>query len=80
VDLRYFLRRNVAIGFAYWYDEYDVSDFTLSPPGESFESGIARPPIFEDQPADSPINGIVLNYFYRPYTSHTGWIRLTHLF
>ena len=70
-DLRYFLRRNVAIGFAYWYDDYDVSDFTLGPPGESFSSGVARPAIFEDQPADSAINGIILNYFYRPYTSYT---------
>ena len=79
-DLRYFLRRNVAIRFAYWYDDYDVADFTLGPPGESFSSGVARPAIFEDQPADSAINGIVLNYFYRPYTSHTAWMRLTYLF
>lgn len=80
VDLRYFVRHNIAIGFAYWYDDYDVADFTLGPPGESFSSGIARPPIFEDQPADSDINGIVLNYFYRPYTSHTSWMRVTFLF
>ena len=78
-DLRYFLRRNVAIGFAYWYDDYDVVDFTLGPPGESFVSGIARPPIFEGQPADSAINGVILNYFYRPYTSQTYWVRLTYL-
>ena len=80
VDLRYFLRSNVAIGVAYWYDDYEVSDFTLGPTGESFSSGVARPPIFEDQPVDSAINGVVLNYFYRPYTSHTGWLRLTYLF
>jgi hypothetical protein len=80
VDLRYFVRRNVAVGFAYWYDDYEVSDFTLGPPGESAVSGIARPPIFEDQPADSAINGVLLNYFYRPYTSHTAWVRLTYLF
>ena len=80
MDLRYFLRRNVAIGFAYWYNDYDVSDFTLGPPGESFSSGVARPAIFEDQPADSAINGILLNYFYRPYTSHSGWVRLSYLF
>ena len=75
-DLRYFLHRNVAIGFAYWYDDYAVSDFSLGTPGESVLSGIARPAIFEDQPADSPINGIILNYFYRPYTSHTALLRL----
>ncbi|MBI3048093.1 MAG: MtrB/PioB family outer membrane beta-barrel protein [Acidobacteria bacterium] len=78
-DLRYFIRRNVAVGFAYWYSDYAVEDFALGPPGEAFVSGVAQPPIFENQAADSPINGIVLNYFYRPYTSHTAWVRLTYL-
>lgn len=78
-DLRYFIRRNVAVGVAYWYDDYKVSDFALEPPGEAFVSGIARPPIDESQPVDSPVNGIVLSYFYRPYTSHTAWVRLTYL-
>lgn len=79
-DFRYFIRRNVAVGFAYWYDRYEVSDFTLGPPGEAFVLGIARPPITDLQSPDSVINGIVLNYFYRPYTAHTGWLRLTYLF
>jgi len=78
-DLRYFIRRNVALGVGYWYSDYSVDDFALGPPGEAFQSGVARPPIFEDQPADSAINGVVLNYLYRPYTSHTGWVRLTYL-
>lgn len=67
------------MGFAYWYDDSKIDDVALGPPGDAFVSGIARPPIFEEQAADSPINGIVLNYFYRPYTAHTGWIRLTYL-
>lgn len=79
VDLRYFIRSDVAIGVAYWYDNYQVEDFALGPPGEAFVQGIARPPIFEDQAPDSPLNGIVLNYVYRPYTSHTAWVRLTYL-
>ncbi|MBI2828274.1 MAG: MtrB/PioB family outer membrane beta-barrel protein [Acidobacteria bacterium] len=78
-DVRYFIRRDVALGFAYWYDHYTVSDFALGPPGEAFVSGIARPAVFESQALDSPINGVLLNYFYRPYTSHTGWVRLTYL-
>lgn len=79
MDVRYFIRRNVAIGFAYWYADYTVDDFALEPPGESFVAGIARPPIFQNQALDSAINGVVLNYFYRPYTSHTTWVRLTYL-
>ena len=78
-DLRYFIRRNVAVGVAYWYTDYTVNDFALGPPGETFLSGIARPAIFEGQVPDSAINGVVLNYFYRPYTSHSGWLRLTYL-
>ena len=67
------------MGFAYWYTDYTVKDFALGPPGETFVSGIARPGVFEDQPPDSPINGVLLNYFYHPYTSHTGWLRLSCL-
>jgi MtrB/PioB family decaheme-associated outer membrane protein len=79
MDLRYFIRRNVAVGFAYWYDDYTVKDFALGPLEETFVSGIARPAVFEGQAPDSPINGVVLNYFYRPYTSNTAWVRLTYL-
>jgi len=80
VDLRYFIRSNVAIGFAYWYDDYTVEDWALGQPGESFVEGIARPPIFEGQEPGTSLNGIIVNYFYRPYTSHTAWVRLTYLF
>ena len=78
-DVRYFIRRNVAVGFAYWYTDYTVNDFALGPPGETFVSGIARPAVFEGQVPDAPVNGVVLNYFYRPYTSNTAWVRLTYL-
>lgn len=78
-DLRFFVRRDVAIGFAYWYDDYRVTDFTLGPPGETFIDGVARPPIDDAQPPDSSVNGVVLSYVYRPYTSHTAWARLTYL-
>jgi len=78
-DLRYFIRRNVAVGIAYWYDNYKVSDFALEPLDEAFVSGVARPPIDESQPVNSAINGVVLRYYYRPYTSHTAWARLTYL-
>ena len=79
-DMRYFIRRNVAIGFAYWFDKYDVTDFQLGPVGETFVSGIARPPIDPSQALNSPINGVVLGYSYRPYTAHTAWVRLTYMF
>lgn len=79
VDLRYFIRADVAVGFAYWYNNYQVEDFALGVPGESFAEGVARPPVFEEQDPGAPLNGILLNYFYRPYTAHTAWVRLTYL-
>jgi len=80
LDLRYWVRRQVAIGLAYWFDDYKVEDFALGPPGSEFVSVAARPPITEEQSPTSTINGILLNYLYRPYTAHTAFVRLTYLF
>jgi MtrB/PioB family decaheme-associated outer membrane protein len=63
-DVRYFLRQNVAFGVAYWYENYDVFDFSMNP---------------------ATINQLNLpaavyaGYLYRPYTAHTGWLRVTYL-
>ena len=73
VDLRYFLTNRVAVGFVYWYDSYDVSDFTLSP---DVVSGVAQPAVEEGQ--NATVNALLLNYFYRPFTAHTGWVRVTY--
>jgi MtrB/PioB family decaheme-associated outer membrane protein len=73
IDLRYFLTRRVAVGLVYWYDRYDVSDFTLSP---DVVSGVAQPAVEEGQ--TGTVNALLLNYFYRPFTAHTAWLRLTY--
>jgi MtrB/PioB family decaheme-associated outer membrane protein len=75
VDLRYFLTPRVAVGLVYWYDSYDVSDFSMSP---DVVSGVAQPAVEEGQ--TGVVNAVLLNYFYRPYTAHTAWMRLTYLF
>lgn len=72
VDLRYFITRRVAVGVVYWYDSYDVEDFSLSP---DVVSGVAQPAVEEGQ--NATVNALLLNYFYRPFTAHTGWVRLT---
>jgi MtrB/PioB family decaheme-associated outer membrane protein len=73
IDLRYFLTKRVAVGLVYWYDRYDVSDFTLSP---DVVSGVAQPAVEEGQ--NATVNALLLNYFYRPFTAHTAWLRLTY--
>lgn len=75
VDLRYFLTKRVAVGLVYWYDSYDVSDFTLSP---DVVSGVAQPAVEEGQ--NATVNALLLNYFYRPFKAHTAWARLTFAF
>lgn len=75
VDVRYFLTRRIALGLVYWYSDYSVSDFTLSP---DVVSGVAQPAVEEGQ--NATVNALLLNYFYRPYRAHTGWLRLTYAF
>ena len=64
VDLVYNFNRRWALGFSYWYEKYDVQDFSLDV--ESVTTG--------GQPATS--NAVLLGYMYRPYTAQTGWLRL----
>jgi hypothetical protein len=48
---------------SYWFDKYDVDDFALGP---DTVSQIALP------------GGTLLGYAWRPYTSHTVWVRLSY--
>ncbi len=73
VDLRYFITRQVAVGLVYWYDNYGVSDFSLSP---DVVSGVAQPAVAPGQ--NTAVSALLLNYFYRPFKAHTGWLRLTY--
>jgi hypothetical protein len=60
-DLKYFLTQRVAIGASYWFDDYEVEDFALANPRIAIN--------------DLP-GAVLLGYRYRPYTAHTGWLRL----
>lgn len=63
IDFRYFLTSRAAIGFAYWYDQYKVSDFALG------TDTINR----LDQ-----TGALLLGYVYEPYKANTVWVRLTY--
>ena len=76
LSVTYQLSERLQLGFLYWYDDYKVEDFAL---GETTLSGIALPSL---QPGGAVVNtnALLLGYLYRPYTSHTGWVRLTYRF
>jgi hypothetical protein len=62
----------VALGLAYWFEDYQVKDFAMSP---------------DTLNALNPANGttgvfastIYSGYLYRPYTAHTVWLRMSYL-
>ncbi len=76
IDLSYDLGRNVRVGVAYWFDDYNVQDFALGP---TTLTGIALPPVQEGAPVVAT-NALLLGYLYRPYTAHAGFVRLTYGF
>jgi len=64
VDLRYYITRHLAAGFAYWFDKYSVNDFAL---GQETGSTLAQPSF------------LTIGYLYRPYTANLVMGRLTYL-
>jgi MtrB/PioB family decaheme-associated outer membrane protein len=71
-DVQYFVRPNVALGVAYWYEQYKVQDFAL---GEA---------TIGSQVPVSAANGLFAStiysgYMYRPYKAHTAWLKMTYL-
>lgn len=64
-DVQYFIRSNVAIGAAYWYEAYRVEDFSLNDQTiNTLNIGTAT---------------VYSGYLYRPYTAHTAWLRMSYL-
>ncbi|HSL24582.1 MAG TPA: MtrB/PioB family outer membrane beta-barrel protein [Vicinamibacterales bacterium] len=60
-DVKYYFTNRIAVGASYWYDDYEVEDFALANPRIAVN--------------DLP-GAVLLGYRYRPYTAHTGWIRV----
>jgi len=65
-DFTYDLNDRVSIGFSYWFEDYDVRDFTLD----------------ADANQDLVKSGsvLLLGYLYRPYTASTYWGRIIFRF
>jgi hypothetical protein len=65
VDFLYPLNKRVSAGFSYWYDAYDVDDFTLD---ENANPSLDRGSV------------LLLGYIYKPYTAQTFWGRIVFRF
>ncbi len=61
VDAVYEINRHISLGVTYWYDKYDVQDFTLDSAAQS---------------AVVTGNNVLLYYTYAPYKAHTTWGRV----
>jgi MtrB/PioB family decaheme-associated outer membrane protein len=75
VDLTYRLGNRLRLGASYWYEDYKTEDFAFGP---TTISDIALPPVQPGFPIVAT-NSLLLGYLYRPYTAHTGLVRLTYL-
>jgi len=64
LDGKYYIRKNVALGAAIWYEEYSVQDFAFDP------TTLA--------PQVLPF-AIYTGYTYAPYKATTGFVRVTYL-
>jgi MtrB/PioB family decaheme-associated outer membrane protein len=62
-DARYHFTERLALGVSYWLDDYEVEDFALANPRIAVN--------------DLP-GALLLGYRYRPYTAHTGWVRMIY--
>lgn len=64
-DFRYFLTTRVAVGALYWFDQYDVQDFSMGPDALSSTSATIG-------------NNVFLRYALRPYRAHVASLRLLY--
>lgn len=64
-DVQYFIRPDIALGVVYRYEDYDVRDFALD--GGTINALAVG------------TTSIYTGYMYRPYTAHTGWLRVSYL-
>lgn len=65
LDYRYTLTSRIGIGLSYWYDAYRVDDFALSPQYVYGQRTLT--------------DGVMLGYFFRPYTANTITARLMYV-
>jgi len=71
VDVQYYVRKNLALGAAYWYENWKVQDFALDP--AIIDDLIVR------NPTSNALTGFYTGYANEPYKAHTFWLRMRYL-
>lgn len=75
VDYKVYLAERVGLGFAYWYEKFEVSDFNTidsdGPVGFAAPTGVPR---------IDWLGGLVTGYGNRPYTGQTFFARVLYRF
>jgi len=71
VDAQYFVRQNLALGAAYWYEQWKVQDFALDP--AVIDALIVR------NPTNNALTGFYTGYANEPYKATTFFLRMTYL-
>jgi MtrB/PioB family decaheme-associated outer membrane protein len=71
VDIQYFVRQNLALGVAYWYEDWTVKDFGLDP--AVIDALVVR------NPTNNALTGFYSGYSNAPYTANTFFARMRYL-
>lgn len=71
VDVQYFIRANLALGGAYWYEQWKVQDFALDP--AIIDALIVR------NPTSNALTGFYTGYSNAPYKANTFFLRMRYL-
>ena len=71
VDAQYFVRANLALGVAYWYEQWKTQDFALNP--AIIDTLVVR------NPTNNALTGFYTGYANEPYKANTFFVRMTYL-
>jgi len=71
VDAQYFVRANLALGVAYWYENWKVQDFAMEP--AIIDALIVR------NPTSNALTGFYTGYATEPYKANTFFVRMSYL-
>jgi hypothetical protein len=74
-DVNYFLTSRIGIGVGYYFEKLDIVDFNTI----DTEGPVGLAPATGDPRLDW-LGGLTLGYGNRPYTGHTGFVRLLYRF
>jgi hypothetical protein len=79
-DLKYALNPTIGLGFAYYYEKFDVSDWATINTAGSQSLPVASLGTQTDEPRIDYLGGLFTGYGNRPYKGQTGYVRVYYMF